>query len=57
MDNEKKKKEKNLKKNSKWKDQKSKLMHLDELSQQHVEEIKPKLKIQSLFQSIPNANS
>lgn len=52
-----KKKRKKPEKNSKWKDQKSKLMHLDELSQQHVEEIKPKLEIQSLFQSIPNANS
>lgn len=52
-----KKKRKKNEKNSKWKDQKSKLMHLNELSQQHVEEIKPKLEIQSLFQSIPNANS
>lgn len=42
---------------SKQKDYKSKLMHLDELSQHCVKEIKPKWKIQSLFQSIPNANS
>lgn len=47
----------NEEKPRKQKDQKSKLMHLDELSQHCVEEIKPKLKMQSLFQSIPNANS
>lgn len=45
------------KKPSKEKDQKSNLMDLDELSQHCVQEIKPKLRTQSLFQSIPNANS